>query len=76
MPVYGMELGSLITLLLNLTILLCWPVLSVLALLDLRRRRLSEAARPFWAILVVAIPFLGPVAFWMVGPRQSAGQST
>ena len=71
MPAFGIELGSLIALLLNLTILLCWPVLSVLALLDLRRRQLPETASPLWAVLVVAIPFLGPIAFWMVAPRPS-----
>ena len=76
MSFIGMEPGWMITQLLNSTILLAWPVVGILALLDSRRRQLSETVRPLWAVLVVAIPLLGHIAFWTVAPPVVVKQST
>jgi hypothetical protein len=62
--------GRILFLLFNLVLLSGWIVLAVLALVQLRRQNLTETARAIWAALVVAVPILGPIAFWIVKPGQ------
>jgi hypothetical protein len=62
--------GRVIFLLFNLALLTGWIVLSVLALVQLRRQNLNETARAIWAALVVAVPILGAIAFLIVKPGQ------
>ncbi len=50
-----------------------WPVLSIIGLLGLRRRRLPATAQAIWAVLIVIIPIMGTVAFWLVNPGEKAG---
>lgn len=57
---------------LNLVITLTWVTLMGLALAHLRRLSLSEEARALWAGLIVIIPFLGALAFWVVAPGRLA----
>lgn len=57
---------------LNLVITLAWLTLMGLALAHLRRLSLSEEARALWAGLIVIIPFLGALAFWVVAPGRLA----
>jgi hypothetical protein len=54
----------------NLLLLAAWITLAVLALLQLRRLNLNEIARAIWAALVVVVPLLGAIAFWIVRPGQ------
>jgi hypothetical protein len=42
--------------------------LAVLALLKPRQAPIDEVARVLWAFLVLSIPVLGPVAFYIVDP--------
>lgn len=42
--------------------------LTVLALLKLRQAPIDEVARVLWAFLILSIPVLGPVAFYIVDP--------
>lgn len=42
---------------------------AILALLSLRRRRLHEIAVALWVIVIVVLPLLGPVAFFLVNPQ-------
>jgi hypothetical protein len=60
---------------LNLVITLAWLTLMGLALAHLRRLSLSEEARALWAGLIVIIPFLGALAFWVVAPGRLAPQA-
>jgi hypothetical protein len=56
--------------LLNLALVAAWIALAVLALVQLRRQKLNETARAIWAALVVVVPILGAIAFWIVRPGQ------
>ncbi len=49
-----------------------WPVLSIMGLLGLRRRRLAATTRAIWAVLIVAAPITGTIAFWLLSPGQKA----
>jgi hypothetical protein len=50
-------------------VLLAWIVCTLIALFGLRKQKVSDAARALWALLVVAVPVLGAVAFWIVKPQ-------
>ncbi len=65
----GLSLGYLLAEAVPLAILIGWPVVSVAALLSLRRRQLPPVAQAVWALLIVAIPWAGAVAFWIVQPE-------
>jgi uncharacterized membrane-anchored protein len=52
----------------NLLILAGWLVLAILALVGLRRCQLDETARVLWVIVVVLVPFVGALAFFMIRP--------
>jgi hypothetical protein len=62
---------ALITIL-NLMLIVGWIVLSVLALVQLRRASLPETARALWAGMIVVIPLAGAIAFWIVRPGQES----
>jgi hypothetical protein len=52
----------------NLAILLGWPLLSLLALFTLRGRGLTGSTLALWVLIIVAMPFLGALAVWIVRP--------
>ncbi len=47
-----------------------WPLISLLGLLVLRRRRLTGVAQAVWAMIVVAVPYLGALAFFILQPGE------
>lgn len=47
-----------------------WITLSVYTLFRLRTRTLPEVARVIWAVLILIIPFLGALAFFIVQPGE------
>ena len=54
----------------ELLILCLWPILSLAALFVLRNRSLSGIAQAVWALMIIAIPVLGPLAFFIVMPKD------
>ena len=50
----------------ELLIILLWPALSLIALFTLRRRPLTAIAQAIWALMIIAIPLLGSLAFFIV----------
>jgi hypothetical protein len=48
-----------------------YPVLSLFALLGLRKSRISGITQVLWALLIVAIPVLGALAFFILRPAES-----
>jgi len=47
-----------------------WPVLGLFALRTLRRIQLEEINKTLWALLFIAIPILGALAFFIVKPGK------
>lgn len=45
-----------------------WLLLSLFALLLLRRRALTETAQAIWAVFIVVVPFLGALTFLILQP--------
>ena len=54
----------------NYAILIGWPLLALLSLLSLRRRQLINPAQAIWALIIVAVPLLGALAYWIVRPQR------
>ena len=52
---------------------LLWLGLSVAALLSLRKHSMNEIARVLWVAVIVAVPVLGALAFWIVSPAERQG---
>jgi hypothetical protein len=50
-----------------------WIALSIYTLLALKAVQLNETARAIWALLIVLVPILGAVAYWLVRPDEGAG---
>jgi hypothetical protein len=68
------EIGAIhwVVLVVNLVILLGWPGLALLALFALRGHGLAGTALALWVLIVVAVPFLGRLAFFVLRPRGPA----
>ena len=50
----------------NFLILAGWIVLAIAALMRLRHCQLDENARVLWVIIIVLMPFVGALAFFML----------
>ncbi|MFO7741758.1 MAG: PLDc N-terminal domain-containing protein [Anaerolineae bacterium] len=59
---------------LNLLILAGWLAMAFAALIRLRGRQLDDVARVLWAILIVVVPLLGALAFFIVQPGAAEGR--
>jgi hypothetical protein len=63
--------GRIVFMALNCLIPIIWFTLSTIVLFDLRKKSMNETPRVLWTMLVVCIPILGAVAFWIVRPGGS-----
>lgn len=59
---------------LNLLLLIAWIVMGIIALIKPRNRMLPPTAKAIWT-LVVLIPILGAIAFFIVHPTDSTTSS-
>ena len=55
---------------LELLILVIYPVFSIVALFALRQSQLTGILQFLWAFLIVVVPFLGALAFFIVNPSE------
>ena len=69
MELIGINWGYLIIQLLFFGL---YPALSLVALLALRRSRVTGITQVLWALLIVAIPVLGALAFFIVKPTDNS----
>ena len=65
----GVSLTASIVMMVNLLILIAWPVLSIIGLVSLRKRRLPPTATAIWALVIIVIPLLGAIGYWIVQPK-------
>jgi hypothetical protein len=63
--------GRMFFMALNCLIPVIWLTLSAIVLFDLRKKSMGETARVLWTILVVCMPILGAIAYWIVRPGGS-----
>ncbi|NOH02699.1 MAG: hypothetical protein HND47_12435 [Chloroflexi bacterium] len=62
----GINLGFL-----EIQLLVCgvWPLLSLAALIGLRRSNQTGITKVLWTALILAVPILGVLAFFIVRPN-------
>ncbi len=53
----------------NFALLVLWPVLSLLALVQVRRKHLEAWHQIAWTLIILLIPVLGAIAFFVVAPQ-------
>jgi hypothetical protein len=56
---------------LEVLILVFYPLLSLVALFALRQSQLKGILQFLWALLIVLVPVLGPLAFFIVNPSEN-----
>jgi hypothetical protein len=54
-----------------LVLLIAWIILGIKALLQLRHRQMLWVMRLAWALIIVLIPFLGALAFFLTQPAKA-----
>ena len=42
--------------------------LPIIALVDLAKKKMSGTPLAIWVLIICAIPFLGPLAYWIIKP--------
>ena len=62
----GYWLGPLIVALLVIASL----ILAIVALFGLRKGKLSTTAAALWALIIIIMPFLGAIAYFIVNPHE------
>ncbi len=67
-------LAQIVQLVLFFAFLMITPILSIVALVGLRRRELNATAKGIWA-LVILVPIMGPIAFWIVHPQEKTSHA-
>ena len=55
----------------NIFLLIGWLVLSTLGLIRLRKQEMEPIVKFLWTFLVILVPILGPLAFFIVAPGNS-----
>lgn len=55
---------------LNLIILSIWLISLTIALIGIRNNNFSGVERGLWALIVLAVPFLGVIAYLLLGARK------
>ncbi len=66
MQTVGLGIGIMELLVLGL-----WWILSLVALFALRTRPVTGIAQALWALLIIVVPVFGPLAFFIVQPRDN-----
>jgi hypothetical protein len=65
--------GELLIILFWCILPIAWIGLSIYTLLALKPVHLNETARALWTLVIVLVPILGAVAFWLVRPNEGGG---
>ncbi len=60
------QIGNLL-MVMNVVILVLWLLLGVVALFRLRSVEMSDVARVGWTAVILIIPVLGAISFFLVG---------
>jgi hypothetical protein len=59
---------------LNMALLVAWIVLAIWALWRLRKEEMSDTAQVIWTVVILLIPILGAVAFFIVRSASRSNQ--
>ncbi len=63
---YGYWIGPVI----SLIFFISWLVLEIFALLSLRKQKLSTTAQALWALVILTVPLMGAISFFIIRPHE------
>jgi len=66
---FGLSTGYVLVQIFNFGFLIGWPLISIAALAGLKQQHLPPTAKALWALIILAIPYLGAAAYWFVKPQ-------
>lgn len=58
--------------LIQFVILIALIGFSIVSLIDLAKKKLTGTTLALWVLILCAIPFLGPLAYWIVKPTAES----
>jgi hypothetical protein len=61
----GINIGLLLIQLIVVMVMIGLPVIS---LIDLAKKKLSGTPLAIWVLIICAVPFIGPLAYWIIKP--------
>jgi len=62
--------------LISIILLAMWPILSLFALLKMRRRLFAEWTQIVWTLIIITMPVLGALSFLIVSPGKPSDNQT
>lgn len=67
---YGFGFGYVLVQVLFFLLIVAWIVASLVALFVLKKANLSTIARALWVMILLGIPVLGVVAYFIIKPTE------
>jgi phage shock protein PspC (stress-responsive transcriptional regulator) len=66
----GFGFGYVLVQVLFFLLIVAWVVASLVALVGLKKVKLSAIAKALWVIILLGIPVLGVVAYFIIKPSE------
>jgi hypothetical protein len=67
---YGFGFAHVLMQVFIFLLLIGWVVASIVALFALRNVKLSSIAKALWVLIILGIPVLGVIAYFIVRPKE------
>ena len=67
---YGFGFGYVLVQVLFFLLIVAWVVASLVAVVGLKKAKLSAIAKALWVIILLGIPVLGVVAYFIIKPSE------
>ncbi|MBW6472946.1 MAG: hypothetical protein K0B14_07480 [Anaerolineaceae bacterium] len=67
---YGFGFGYVLVQVLFFLLIVAWVVASLVAVVGLKKAKLSTIAKALWVMILLGIPVLGVVAYFIIKPTE------
>lgn len=67
---YGFSFAHVLMQVFIFLLLIGWIVASIVALFALRNVKLSSIAKALWVLIILGIPVLGVIAYFIIKPKE------
>ncbi|MBE0687224.1 MAG: hypothetical protein IH585_14635 [Anaerolineaceae bacterium] len=67
---HGFGFGYVLVQVLFFLLIVVWVVASLVALVGLKKAKLSAIAKALWVMILLGIPVLGVVAYFIIKPSE------
>lgn len=67
---FGFGFGYVLVQVLFFLLIVAWVIASLVALVGLKKAKLSAIAKALWVMILLGIPVLGVVAYFIIKPSE------